>query len=117
MLRVKEVVISLIVIILVSIHSRRYIVKTRHKQYLVKLKERHHAKELNVPVPTLHDPNEYFPDKAVNYVKRGYGGNDYLDYVDYADYENGVQGGDYWEDIYVDEDWDHNNVDIFHCCF
>ena len=42
--------------------------------------------------------------------RRDYGGNDYFDYVDYTDYNNGVQGGDYLDELYVDENWDPNHV-------
>ena len=38
-------------------------------------------------------------------------GNDYFDYVDYSDSSNGVQAGDYLDDLYVDENWDPNHVD------
>ena len=42
--------------------------------------------------------------------RRDKGGNDYFDYVDYTDYSNGVQGGDYLDELYVDENWHPNQV-------
>ena len=98
MLRVKEVLISLIVIVLVSIHSRIFVVKTKNNQYLVKLK---HPFRKSVPS---------FYSQDYSTFHNSISGNDYFDYVDYSDYSNGVQGGDYLDDLYVDENWDPNHV-------
>ena len=100
MLRVKEVFISLIVIVLVSIHSRIFVVQTKHKQFLVKIKHQDFGIREESSNPNYSHVNK----------RRGGSGNDYLDYVDYTDYNNGVQGGDYLDELYVDENWHPNQV-------
>ena len=109
MLKVKEVFISLILIVLVSIYSKKFIVETRHKTYLVKMKENSPASESSV----LHN-HTLRPARKRGLRRRIQLGNDYLDYSDYQDYteENGVQPGDYFDDLYVDEDFDWSLVNF-----
>ena len=79
-------------------------VKTKNKQFLVKLKHEDGGNMRKVPLTSNSQ------DYASINERIDKGGNDYFDYVDYTDYSNGVQGGDYLDELYVDENWHPNQV-------
>ena len=92
----REIFILYFAILSAFVYSRTLIVRTKHNQYLVSVKDNDHT---NINKPALQAKDIH---SSGDYIQQYTSGDDYLDYED----EFKIEPGDYLDELYYDDDWD-----------